>query len=103
MPKSCKTPSRCAAMVRAAARRWRAEGSRYTSLEPAEQRHMRKVHERDAEDLESVARLVAEGDKNGAADRAGRMDTIVRDAIPLPVWCWMAPDAVIGGCRNGRS
>lgn len=91
--RSCKTPSKCAAMVRRAAKRVRGHGMKTKDL------GFRRMYLQDARDLETVARRVARGDKRGAVRKANSMDTAAREEIPLEVFCWFAPESVRGGCR----
>ena len=47
---------------------------------------MIKAYEDDREDLEYIRDLMVEGDYDYAAQRAGDLDTVVRDQIPEAIW-----------------
>lgn len=95
MTKTCKGPRKCAAMVRAAARRAERQGRNETDAS------MRRMYLKDAKDMLTVAARVARGDKSGANRKAQSMDTAARDLIPLPVLCWLGWQ-VRGGCSKGK-
>lgn len=100
MTKTCKGSKKCAAMVRAAARRVARGVAAYPKNNEADA-SMRRMLRRDARDMLTVAARVARGDKRGAETKMGSMDTAAREEIPMPVFCWLGWH-VRGGCSKGK-
>ena len=63
--------------------RWERQGKKWAAEGDAE---MAQVHAKDASDLRRLANAVKAGDYRRAANIAYRLDTIVRDQIPLRLY-----------------
>lgn len=62
---------------------WARDGKRWAARGD---REMVKTHERDVRDLQAVHAAVQRGDYRKAAELAYRLDTIVRDQIPVRLY-----------------
>jgi len=62
---------------------WARDGKRWAARGD---REMVKTHERDVRDLQAIHAAVRRGDYRKAAELAYRLDTIVRDQIPVRLY-----------------
>lgn len=53
--------------------------------------HMQAVYRADGADLQAIAALIEEGSIEAASNKAQRLDTLVRELIPAPVWDFLVP------------